>query len=50
MELVTKPRATSEVVRKSDRIVVFEGSGQECANYLFEHKGKGIIFRPTTRN
>jgi len=45
---VTGP-PTSEVVRKSDNTVVFEGSGQQCANYLFTHRGIDIMFRPSTR-
>ena len=45
----TREKATSEVVRKSDSTVVFEGTGQECADYIFKHKGADISFRTKFR-
>ena len=44
-----RPAATHEVINKNTGDVVCSGSGQDCADYLFEYKGNGIIMRPKSR-
>jgi len=36
---------THEVVRHDDAETVYKGTGQQCSNYLYEHKGIGIVMR-----
>jgi len=45
MELDVRPRATHEVVNKADNTIALQGSGQKCADFMFELKGEGVFTR-----
>ena len=41
-----KARATHEVMdHNNDDAIAFQGTGQECADFMYEHKGYGYCTR-----
>jgi len=47
-----KSTATHEVVMKADEAIAFQGTGQECADFQYQHNGNrsGMFVRRKTQN
>jgi uncharacterized Ntn-hydrolase superfamily protein len=45
-ELNIKLKPTHEVMVHRDGSIAFQGTGQECADWMHAHKGKGYYMRP----
>ena len=47
LELEVKAKPTFEVMVHSNGSSAFQGTGQECADWMYQHKGNGYYMRPT---
>ena len=45
-ELEVREKPTHEVMNHNDNgSIAFQGTGQKCADWMFEHKGNGYCMR-----